>query len=220
MAVTIKEVAGRAGVSPATVSRVIHNSSRISPATKSLVRKAMVELGYTPNAAARSLAGKAPKTLGLVLPSNSEELFGNPFFISVMRGISVYAQQLGYFHMYAFSKDEEEEVDFLQRYISSGWVSGIVLLTARENDRCVSFLKDSEFPFVVIGRPDETEGILWTDNDNFQAMYHVTSHLIEAGCRAPAFLGDRAPFGLQETDWQDSAGPLRLTVWTVRIKGS
>lgn len=194
MAVTIKEVADRAGVSPATVSRVIHNNSRISAATKRIVRDAMRDLGYTPNAAARSLAGKAPRTLGLVLPSNSEELFDNPFFISVMRGISVYAQKRGYFHMYAFSKDEEEEVEFLQRYISSGWVSGIVLLTAREKDRCVSFLKEAEFPFVVIGRPEETEGVLWTDNDNFQAMYHVTSHLLETGCRAPAFLGGPGSF--------------------------
>ncbi len=194
MAVTIKEVAERAGVSPATVSRVIHNSSRISAATKQSVRNAMADLGYTPNAAARSLAGKAPRTLGLVLPSSSEELFGNPFFISVMRGLSIYAQKLGYFHMYAFSRDEEEEVGFLQRYISSGWVSGIVLLTAREKDRCVSFLKESNFPFVVIGRPEVSDGILWTDNDNFQAMYRVTSHLLEAGCRAPAFLGGPGTF--------------------------
>ena len=92
-----------AGVSAATVSRVLHNNSRISEKTHVKVREAMEELGYIPNIAARSLAGKSPRTLGIVLPNNSDELFKNPFFINAMRGLSVYAQEHGYFLLYSFS---------------------------------------------------------------------------------------------------------------------
>jgi len=194
LAVTIKDVASYAGVSPATVSRVIHDHSRISVATKVLVRKAMEELGYIPNAAASSLAGKNPRTLGLVLPNNPGELFKNPFFINAMRGISIHAQERGYFLLYSFSRDEEEEIQFIRNYIRSGWVAGVILLAARENDRCVAALKKAEFPFVLIGRPEDPLTTYWVDNDNFQAMYQVVSYLLERGCRKIGFVGGPAAF--------------------------
>ncbi len=194
MAITIKDVAQHAGVSPATVSRVIHNNSRISEPTKERVRAAMEYLGYIPNAAASSLAGKTPKTLGLVLPNNPGELFKNPFFINAMRGISIYAQECGYFLMYSFSSDEEDEVQFIQNYIKSGWVSGIILLAARQNDRCVAYLKSADFPFVLIGHAEDPLTTCWVDNDNFQAMYQVVTYLIENGSRRIGFLGGPASF--------------------------
>jgi DNA-binding LacI/PurR family transcriptional regulator len=194
MGVTIKEVAALAGVSAATVSRVLHNNSRISEQTQIKVRAAMEKLGYIPNIAARSLAGKSPRTLGIVLPNNSDELFKNPFFINAMRGISVYAQEHGYFLLYSFSRDEEEEVQFLEKYVHSGWVAGIVLLTTRENDRCVSFLEQARFPFSMIGRPENLGDTLWVDNDNFHAMYQVVNHLLDKGHRRIGFVGGPPSF--------------------------
>src|SRR5665647_1224783 len=87
MAVTIKEVAKLANVSHSTVSRVIADNPRISDATKQKVYKAMKEMDYHPNAIARSLVSKTTKTIGLILPNNDEDLFVNPFFIQIMRGI-------------------------------------------------------------------------------------------------------------------------------------
>ncbi len=190
----IKDVAKLAGVSPSTVSRVIHNNTRISENTKIRVREAMEELGYIPNAAASSLAGHTPKTLGLVLPNNPGELFKNPFFINAMRGISVYAQQQGYFLLYSFSSDEEDEIQFIRNYINSGWISGVVLLTARKNDRCVEYLRQSEFPFVLIGHAEDPINTNWVDNDNFQAMYQVVNYLIEKGHRKIGFVGGPETF--------------------------
>ena len=149
----------------------------------------MQELGYIPNAAASSLAGKRPKTLGIVLPNNSEELFKNPFFINAMRGISIYAQDQGYMLLYSFSSDEKDEVSFIKNYLKSGWVSGIILLTVRKDDHCISYLKNAGFPFVVIGHPDEPMDTCWVDNDNFQAMYQVTNYLIEQGYNRIGFIG-------------------------------
>lgn len=203
MKTTIKEVAQRASVSPSTVSRVIHNNSRISEATRKRVFQAMEELNYHPNAMARSLASRSTHTIGLILPNSRDDLFLNPFFISAMRGISVYAQPEGYKIMYTFSRNEEEEVQFLQDYINSRWVDGIILFTARQKDRCIETLQERRFPFVVIGRPQEPQDAPWVDNDNIQAMYNVVKHLTHQGCREIAFIG----------------GPLEMNVTRNRLAG-
>ncbi len=189
MAVTIKDVAKLANVSPSTVSRVIANNPRISDATKRIVFDAMSQLNYRPNAIARSLANQSTQTLGLILPSTDENLFKNPFFIEVMRGISLYAQKKGYRIMYTYSANPDEEVHFIEDFIQSKWVDGVVLLSAQENDKCIEYLKDSAFPFVVVGRPEKTDDVLWVDNDNFQATYNVVNHLIHKGCAKIAFVG-------------------------------
>jgi DNA-binding LacI/PurR family transcriptional regulator len=189
MPVTIKDVAKLAQVSPSTVSRVIADNPKISDATKKKVYKAMKELKYHPNAIARSLASKATKTLGLILPNTDEDLFINPFFIQVMRGISHYAQKKGYYIMYVHSNNEEEEVAYIRNLINSKWVDGIILATVRKNDKCISYLKDVNHPFVVIGKPEDTEDVLWVDNDNFHAMYNVVNYLIQKGQRKIAFIG-------------------------------
>ena len=74
MKITIKEVAEQANVSPSTVSRVLSNSSQISEKTKERVREVIRELNYKPNAFARSLANKKSRILGVVLPSEAQDL--------------------------------------------------------------------------------------------------------------------------------------------------
>lgn len=189
MNVTIKEVAKLANVSPSTVSRVIADSPKISEETKKNVYKAMETLKYRPNAIARSLANKSTRTLGIILPSNDENLFNNPFFIQAMKGISIYAQKKGYYIMYTHSGNENDSLNIVMDYINSKWVDGIILLTAMENDKCISYLKKSNSPFVVIGRPESTQDTLWVDNDNFQAMYSVVNYLIDKGHSSIGFIG-------------------------------
>lgn len=189
MPVTIKDVAKLADVSPSTVSRVVADNPKISDSTKKKVYKAMRELNYYPNAIARSLANKATKTLGLILPSTEEDIFVNPFFIQIMRGISHYAQEKNYYIMYTYGKNEEDEVEHIKNLTNSKRVDGIILTTVRENDKCISYLKEYKHPFVVIGKPEETEGTLWVDNDNFHAMYSVVNYLIQKGHRKIGFIG-------------------------------
>ena len=196
MRVTISDVAREAGVSASTVSRVIHDNPRISTETKQRVQTTMEALGYYPNALARSLANSTTRNLGLILPNSSENLFVNPFFIEAMRGIGVEAQARGYNIMFSFSNNEKEEVGFIKNYIKSRWVDGIILLANRENDQCVAYLREKDFPFVVVGRPDRTESTLWVDNDNFHAVYNVVNMLINRGCRKVAFVGGPGSFSV------------------------
>ncbi|CAM3665281.1 Maltose operon transcriptional repressor [Cohnella lubricantis] len=80
MAVTIKDVAKRAGVSPSTVSRVLSNHPRISRETSRKIKEIMEEMGYHSNIMARSLVSNKTNTLGMILPRPAEELFQNQFF--------------------------------------------------------------------------------------------------------------------------------------------
>jgi len=189
MSVTIREVAKLANVSPSTVSRVIADNPKISDATKQKVYKAMKEINYHPNAIARSLVSKTTKTIGLILPNTDEDLFVNPFFIQIMRGISHYAQKKGYYIMYTYSSNEDQEVEYIASLMNSRRVDGIILPVVRKNDKCIEYLKQEDFPFVVIGKPEDTEGLLWVDNDNFHAMYSVVNYLIQKGERKIAFIG-------------------------------
>lgn len=189
MPVTIKDVAKLAHVSPSTVSRVIGDHPRISDQTKKIVYKAMEELQYKPNAIARSLANRKTRTLGLIVPNSDENLFTNPFFIQVMRGISMHAQKNGYHIMFTYSSQVEEELQFIKTFIDSNLVDGIILMTTVKDDPCTKYLREKAFPFVVIGRPEYTDKTLWVDNDNFQAAYNMVNLLVEKGHRAFAFIG-------------------------------
>lgn len=195
MHVTIKDVAKRAGVSPSTVSRVIADNPKISDATKERVFEAMKEMDYKPNIIARGLANRRTYTLGMILPHKDERIFDNPFFIKAMRGLSIYAQEKGYFIMYHYCQSEEEELNTIEQFVHSKWVDGIILTTTRFEDKNVEFLFEKKHPFVVIGTPEaHREQILYVDNDNVKAMENVVEHLIKEGHRKIAFVGGEYEF--------------------------
>ncbi|QEK11872.1 LacI family transcriptional regulator [Crassaminicella thermophila] len=198
MGVTIKDVAKEANVSPSTVSRVIAGSNRISEETKKRVKDAIEKLNYHPNVVARGLSNKMTKVIGIVLPTEGENLFKNPFFVYVMTGISKYAQESGYYIMYTFFKTEEEKLSSIKNYINSNLADGIILTTVHSKDKCIKYLQEKEFPFVVIGRPEDTKNVLWVDNDNFQAMYNVLSKLFMKGHREIAFIGAKSKLNVSK----------------------
>lgn len=189
MKVTIKEVAKEANVSTSTVSRVISDSPQISEKTKGKVREVIKKLNYKPNAIARSLANKKTRIIGVVLPSEAQDLLFNPFFLKAMQGMSSYAKKKRYYITYAFSDEEEEEVNYIKDFITSNLIAGVCLLRVRTDDRSIEYLKKTNFPFVVIGRPEKTENMLWVDNDNFKATYNLMDKLIKKGHKDIAFLG-------------------------------
>lgn len=187
--VTIKDVAKEAGVATSTVSRVLSNNPKISEETKAKVNEAIKKLNYKPNAIARSLANNKTKILGVVLPSEADDLLTNPFFINAMKGMSIYAQNKNYYITYVFAKDGKNEFESIKEITNTNLIEGIILLRVNENDESIKFLNNIEFPFVAIGRPEKTEDILWVDNDNFQAMYNVVNRLIQKGHKKIGFIG-------------------------------
>lgn len=189
MRVTIKDVAREANVATSTVSRVLSNNPRISEETKERVLEAIKKLNYKPNAIARSLANNKTRILGVILPNEADELLANPFFINAMKGMSLYAQSKNYYITYAFSKHQENEISNIKELTNSNLVDGIILLRVRDQDQNIKYLKNISFPFVVVGRPECDEEVLWVDNDNFHAMYNVVDKLIQKGHKKIGFIG-------------------------------
>lgn len=189
MRVTIKDVAREANVATSTVSRVLSNSNKISDETKKRVNNAIKKLNYTPNVVARGLANKKTRILAVILPKEAEDIFSNPFFIQAMKGISICAQEEDYYIMYGFNQDNDNEKEWLKKFINSNLIDGLCLLKVKENDEIIDYLKKIDFPFVVIGRPDNIENMLWVDNDNVKAMYDLVNKLISYGHKKIGFIG-------------------------------
>lgn len=188
--VTIKDIAKATGVSPSTVSRVIADNPRISPDTKKKVRKAMKKLGYHPNIHARNLVAKSTKSIGVILPSSADKALQNPFFPEVLRGIGSVTHKEQYTMMLSSGQTEEEILAEVERMVYGSYVDGMILLYSRMNDPVTQFLREREFPFVIVGKPYENiSETTHVDNDNFSAGKEITEHLIEQGHEKIAFIG-------------------------------
>ncbi|NLY45958.1 MAG: LacI family transcriptional regulator [Tissierella sp.] len=180
--VTLNDVAKKAGVSPSTVSRVISNSSRISDATKERVLKCMDELGYYPNAIARSLAKNKTGNIGVIMPTRSEDIFLNPFFPEALRGIVRSAANAGYDILLSTNTELENELNSIKNLIRGSKVDGIVLMSSKIDDESIDYLSSIDFPFSLIGSPYKVDnGINHVDNDNFMAAYELTMYLTLMG---------------------------------------
>lgn len=190
MAITIKDVAQLANVAPSTVSRVIANNPRISEKTKVRVRKAMTKLGYHPNFIARSLANQSTRIIGLVMPSSSNDYYQNPFFPTILQGLSEGAQENHYSLLLSTGKTEDELYEGVVNMVQGGMVDGIILMYSRINDHILTYLRARAFPFVIIGKPyDYTEEITYVDNDNVLAAEQATDYLIQLGHERVGFIG-------------------------------
>lgn len=203
MAVTIKDVAKKAGVSPSTVSRVLSNHPRISAETSQKVKLIMDQLGYHPNMMAKSLVSKTTNSICIMLPKSAEELFSNFFFMELIRGIVTQASRLGYDVLISSGANEKEEIDSVSRLLNGRRVDGVILLYSRQDDPVIDFLQQGGHPFVVIGRSEQYPDILTVDNDNVQASYDATKHLISLGHERIGFV----------------SGPPELVVSKDRLKG-
>lgn len=203
MAVTIKDVAKKAGVSPSTVSRVLSNHPRISIETSRKVKEIMDQLGYHPNIMAKSLVSKTTNSICIMLPKSAEELFSNYFFMELIRGIVTQASKLGYDILISSGANEKEEVECVSRLLNGRRVDGVILLYSRKDDPVVRFLEENGHHFVLIGRSEHFPECLSVDNDNVQASYDATKHLISLGHERIGFV----------------SGPPDLVVSRDRLKG-
>lgn len=186
---TVKDVAERAGVSASTVSRVISNHPKISEKTKAKVLKIMDELGYYPNAIARSLASKKTGTIGVILPARTGDLLLNPFFPEALRGILKGASAYSYDVLLSSGPEGVNELEILKTLIRSSKVDGIIIMSSKIDDECQDYLNGIEFPFSLIGSPyDHKEKVNHVDNDNYMAAYELTTYLSMIGKKKIALI--------------------------------
>ncbi len=190
MAVTIKDVAALAGVSPSTVSRTCKDNPSISRETKEKVRKAMLQLGYEPNFQASNLASQNSKTIGIILPPSARETFENPFFLETIRGISQFCNGRQYISTIVTGQNSEELLGAIRTMIRSGQVDGFILLYSKADDAIIEYLNEEGLLYVLVGKAQQFANLtIYIDNDNVLAGKEATDYLCDLGHKKIAYLG-------------------------------
>ncbi|HUP82711.1 MAG TPA: LacI family DNA-binding transcriptional regulator [Candidatus Limnocylindria bacterium] len=179
---TLEVVAHAAGVSRATVSRVINGGHRVDPQTIRSVQRAIERLGYSPNRAARSLVTRRSDSIGLVIPEPTARLFGDPFFPRLVRGVSevLSARDL---QLVLLAPQSRADEDRLSGYLTSGHVDGALLVSLHADDPLPGNLVSAGVPVVVGGRPPDGVPISYVDMDNVNGARAAVDHLIATGRR-------------------------------------
>lgn len=179
---TLKDVAKKAGVSPALVSLALNRKPYVSKKAKKRIYRAARELGYRPNIVARSLRKKKTGTIGLVLSD-----IANPFFPEIARGIEQRAREVG-FNVILCNTDAEplQEEKSIQTLFSKQ-IEGLIITSARSVDNLKKYLKENR-PIVLVNR-DPSPGMFdFVGIDNVSAAQEATNHLIKLGHEKIAFV--------------------------------
>ena len=200
MRVTIKDIAKLAGVSTATVSKIVNNKiDDVSNTTVEKVKKIIKEKNYTPNYLARSMVTKKTKTLGLIIPD-----IRNPFFTDIAKGAEDKANELGYSIFFCNSDDNlEKEITYINSLIDKQ-VDGIMLAGAAKRDINRERKININIPIISVDRNAYYKGIKGSiEIDNYTGAYEGVNHLISKGYRRILFV----------------SGPLDTKPSTERLRG-
>ena len=190
MTVTIKDVAKLAGVNASTVSRAIHDSKAISDKTKEKVKKAMLELGYSRNAAAQTLASGKAGAIGVVFPpiENKSE---QPFFMKILTAINEAARQNNITVSIASGHSNDELLSQVKVMYQEKRVDGFIVLYAGEEDDVRSYLITDRIPFVIVGSTIERANeITAVDNNNQLMGSEAANYLASLGHKQLAFISN------------------------------
>lgn len=179
---TLEEVGAAAGVSRATVSRVINASPKVSPEARRAVERAIGRLGYVPNRAARTLVTRRTDAIALVISEPETRVFEDPFFAAVVRGISsaLASTELQVVLVIAQGEHEHEKVE---RYLRQGHVDGVVLVSLHGEDSLPRTLARQGLPTVLFGRPRGDPHVAYVDADNRGGSRQAVEYLLSLGRR-------------------------------------
>jgi LacI family transcriptional regulator len=189
---TLGDVARRAGVSAATVSRVLNHPAKVSPVVRERVTSSMAELGYVRDGAARALASRHSFTIGNVVPT-----LGIGIFAVGVEALQRRLEEFGYQLLVAASDyDQEKEARQVRALIERG-VDGIALVGLRHSAEVYKLLRSRKLPYVNTYQFDEQNPHPCIGFDNRNGAFRLTRHLVELGHRAfgivtaPPSLNDR-----------------------------
>jgi DNA-binding LacI/PurR family transcriptional regulator len=199
---TLEEVAVRAGVGRGTVSRVINNSPQVSPEARARVQRAIDELGYVPNRAARALVTNRTDSIALVVSESEGRFFEEPFFAGLVRGISAELADTELQLLLAIAQSTKDR-ERLDRHLTPQHVDGALLASLHGHDPLPEHLERRGVPTVLGGRPVGVDPVSYVDVDNRGGARQAVEYLIAQGRRRIATI----------------TGPQDMVVGVNRLKG-
>ena len=178
---TLEMVAALAGVSRATVSRVVNGAPSVDPHLARSVEQAVRTLNYVPNRAARTLASRRTYTVTLLVPESTSKVFADPFFATVVEGVARYLNTTDY--MLNMVTSSEANPEKTRRYLLGGNVDGVLVVSHHSGDHSWAHLNGS-LPLVFAGRPlMGVSDSYFVEVDNEEGAVDATTRLIEDGRR-------------------------------------
>jgi LacI family transcriptional regulator, fructose operon transcriptional repressor len=189
--VSIKEVAAAAGVSTATVSRVLSNGLHVRPEVRERVLATVERLGYRPNLVARSLRSQQSSTIGLIVSDIS-----NPFFTAISRAVEDTAYEQGFSVLLCNTDENPEKEAIYLNLMRDTSVAGAIMSPTRKT--VANFAESNlPLPIVVVDRFISNGDVDTVLLDNVDAAYRLITHLIERGYRRIAALCSEMSTGLE-----------------------
>jgi LacI family transcriptional regulator len=182
MRVTIKEVARKAGVSTATVSRVFNDVDQVDEKTRRRVQAVARKLHYTPNAVGRSLSTRRTDAIGLLLPDIHGE-----FFSEVIRGADQAAQQGRYHLLVSSSHNHRDEIEAALK-VMSGRVDGLIIMSPQIDAQTLKTNLPKSLPVVLLNCFVDGVAFDSLNIDNFGGASMVVQHLIQHGHQSIAII--------------------------------
>lgn len=184
MATSIKDVAKEAGVSIATVSRVLNDIDVVNEDTKKKVLDAIKKLGYRPNIVARSLKTQRTKTIGILLPDIS-----NQFYPEIVRGAEDVSNIYDYNIILCNSDlDIQKEKEYL-RVLKEKMVDGVLYMSSSLNEEILDLINELDLKTVLVETRDKDGALPSVTIDNVKASFDSANFLINKGLKNIAFIG-------------------------------
>ncbi|MFF3975974.1 LacI family DNA-binding transcriptional regulator [Streptomyces sp. NPDC001828] len=210
---TLEDVAREAGVSRATVSRVVNGVRNVDPAIQEQVQRAIERTGYAPNRAARSLVTRRAETIALVVsgagggPEESQEafaarVFADPFFGRVVAGVVGFLRPRSMHPVLMFAESADDRHEVLT-YLRQGRADGALVVSTHPDDPLPTLLAAARLPTVLFARPTPPVPLSYVDLDHRDGGRLAAQRLLERGSRRPATV----------------AGPLAVSASQERLAG-
>lgn len=175
MLVRISDIAKVAGVSNATVSRVISGKPGVGKQTTERVKKIIKEMGYRPSVSARYLAQQKTGNIAILSARGSNMVWGNPFFSKILEGVSKVLDTLDYNMIPSFTLSQQKKL------INTHQVDGILLFAPRTDDQVLQWLNSTEIPSVIVGSYKSNSRYPSVRPHDEQGIHDAVEYLIDNG---------------------------------------
>lgn len=216
---TILDVATVSGISRGTVSRVLNGEPYVSDGAREAVNRAIKEVGYVPNTAARNLVRQRTQAVGLLVHEPHSLFLDDPNIGSIMLGANTVLSQAGY-QMVCLIIDSDRDVDRVGRYLNGGSIDGAIVISAREDDPITEIIERLGVPAAFVGPPPNQRPLPFVSIDNRQAAAAITERLLASGRTRIGMIAsalDRASGADRLEGFKDALGGDYHPEWVAKV---